>query len=729
MAASRRPGHRVSLSQPSRLVIALLYTLLFLLLGLYLNGRFLPPFGLGGLWFYSALGALLLGEFLIEPFFTRPADVLANSVAIILACAPLSLAGAQISHQSAEDGRLAYVLAAGLLAVIAALAIVFKDDARKFSGVARGANSVVARVGQARWVFTLLLFGAGYAAFANSGAKIAALYLSWFVVFIIAPLEFGWTRLRHHRASVPPAGGARIEQLEDPGIVVARLRSGQTATLGATARLAKSGVHGVVVDTTSLLDPAVVRIAVPLGTTANVGEGIQFLEADESEPIVGFVGEGTTLADLSVDTSPVAAGVGLGEGRLVRAAIGEAGVLFQITGARIDGERTDAGPRDLVRVGARKLGTWDPERTVFEPTDWLPSPGSEVRLLASSEDAAFSPDAIGHVPGTTYGIRIDPDAAVTHNTAILGVLGVGKTHLAWELVRRLLVHGTKVVVLDITGQYSVHLADVCSPTTQAAIENELDSMTSANYANTEVRDGEAGNVSEFRAALHGLLADFVAGDERLLILNPNRFRVSRMEGKPYQKHANYLGTLTMVHVTQMVTESLLELVRDAFTDKARMCVVLEEAHSLIPEWKSTVVDTEGTAVNGTARAVLQGRKYGLGCVVVTQRTANVTKSILNQCNTVFALRTYDATGMGFLENYIGGAHARLLATLPERTAVVFGRASSCNAPIIVRLNEGAAFEAGFWEDNATAVPQTHVPVAPKSAADEGEDSTDDDIPF
>lgn len=39
--------------------------------------------------------------------------------------------------------------------------------------------------------------------------------------------------------------------------------------------------------------------------------------------------------------------------------------------------------------------------------------------------------------------------------------------------------------------------------------------------------------------------------------------------------------------------------------------------------------TERQAVNGSARAILQGRKYGYGCVLVTQRTANVTKSILN----------------------------------------------------------------------------------------------------
>lgn len=66
--------------------------------------------------------------------------------------------------------------------------------------------------------------------------------------------------------------------------------------------------------------------------------------------------------------------------------------------------------------------------------------------------------------------------------------------------------------------------------------------------------------------------------------------------------------------------------------------VFEEAHSLIPEWNAVASAGDKEATNGTAKAILQGRKYGLGCLVITQRTANVTKTILNQCNTVFGLR-------------------------------------------------------------------------------------------
>ena len=86
-------------------------------------------------------------------------------------------------------------------------------------------------------------------------------------------------------------------------------------------------------------------------------------------------------------------------------------------------------------------------------------------------------------------------------------------------------------------------------------------------------------------------------------------------------------------------------------------------------------------------------------MVVTQRTANVTKSILNQCNSIFALRVFDATGMEFLSNYIGDDYSAVLSTLEDRHAVFFGRASSCREPVLVRLNDRDDFIQVFRNAN------------------------------
>lgn len=196
----------------------------------------------------------------------------------------------------------------------------------------------------------------------------------------------------------------------------------------------------------------------------------------------------------------------------------------------------------------------------------------------------------------------------------------------------------------------------------------------------------------------------------------------------------------LVRTFNVADESLLELAighddSEPNVDvRARICVVLEKAHSLVPEWNAATSDAEKWAVNGTARAVLQGRKYGFGCLLVTQRTASVTSSILNQCNTVFALRAYDATGAGFLENYIGAAYAPMLASLKERYAVLFGRASSCATPIAIRLNEADNFNEAVWRlgvgDLARCDPASlHRQTPPNPGPEMEPEPEDDDIPF
>ena len=112
----------------------------------------------------------------------------------------------------------------------------------------------------------------------------------------------------------------------------------------------------------------------------------------------------------------------------------------------------------------------------------------------------------------------------------------------------------------------------------------------------------------------------------------------------------------------------------------------------------------------------------------------MTKSILNQCNTVFGMRVYDATGMGFLENYIGPTYAQLLASLRDRQAVVFGRASSCNSPLMVDLNDGAVVQERYWAPRVAAIPPTRPPKVeePELDADPPDAAVrgpGDDIPF
>lgn len=127
--------------------------------------------------------------------------------------------------------------------------------------------------------------------------------------------------------------------------------------------------------------------------------------------------------------------------------------------------------------------------------------------------------------------------------------------------------------------------------------------------------------------------------------------------------------------------------RQATGNVAKICVVLEEAHTVVPEWNfsGSSDKTSQSLVNSIGQITLQGRKYGVGFLVIAQRTANVSKTVLTQCNTVVCFQAFDETSFSFLGNYIGKDMVKTLPNLKQYHAIVAGKAIKSNMPMIIDL--------------------------------------------
>jgi hypothetical protein len=413
--------------------------------------------------------------------------------------------------------------------------------------------------------------------------------------------------------------------------------------------------------------------------------------------IVGIVAPETSIQRLYFE---VIRNDDIEEGRLVEVTVGKKRVLYQIidglTKEEIIHQKNTYG---YARAQAQRIGIWDEKEKKFKPSGWIPQLNSPVFLKTTKE---FTPaaDVVGHFPASDYTVSIkNIHELVTHNTAILGILGVGKSMLAIELVERMIAEGIKVICLDLTNQYTKELAPFLTEN-EADLLEKLDAIGNAGKTNAKQNVEEGGSVKQFANELKIHLDAFIKSkNEFLKIYNPARFNVWRQDSKPYNNVAS-MASLTPTEITRIVSEVSLELAQKlgmAEDGKAKICLVYEEAHSLVPEWNSVASDGDKAATNGTARAILQGRKYGMGCLLITQRTANVTKTILNQCNTIFAMRSFDETGQKFLADYIGKDYAEKLSLLQERHAVFFGKASSCENPVLIRLNDRDKFIQTFRE--------------------------------
>ena len=82
-------------------------------------------------------------------------------------------------------------------------------------------------------------------------------------------------------------------------------------------------------------------------------------------------------------------------------------------------------------------------------------------------------------------------------------------------------------------------------------------------------------------------------------------------------------------------------------------VLLEEAHAFLPEWNFNASRDESAWVSQSCRFILQSRKFGLTFVLVSQRTAVISKSALSQCESYVIFRTLDGTSLDYVESVVG----------------------------------------------------------------------------
>ncbi|MEX0755738.1 MAG: DUF87 domain-containing protein [Actinomycetota bacterium] len=709
-----------NLPQRQRLLAAAIYLILLCAVSWSLFGDPVPSLGAAGTWFYAGLITLVLSVALAEPHFTSPADCLLNGVALLLVAVafPTSI---PLESAASGDTIVAGKLVAGLFAVglitLATTVIATKDHGGRLGQFSLAGMRACQQFGSAVFVYSTLYLFSSYAAYGQDGHALATLFGAWLVIVVLQPAEryFQWRSSARPRSEVL----GRVVALAHPGVASATLgvRGVQPQELVQVEGIEE---RGTVLDVSPLGDGHRALIVFPNGRNPKLGATVTSIADRDgaAATILASVEPGTHLNDLRLRLPARVRRVR--EGHLLSVGIRGQHVAYQIYSARVDMETIEPGvTHRYLSVAARKVGHWDEASLSFRTVPWLPDPGAAI-TLDITDDSTFDGRWIGAVPDSKYGVAIDAHPLVTHNTAILGILGSGKTYLAFELIGRVTHHGCRAIVVDITGQYSPHLLSQEERDTDAAIDASLATGIAPLRNNVTQGKADGGNRHAFRAALREQVDAFLTGDRAVWVVNPAAFDVTRQDTNAYQGQAAIVS-LTIVEVTRILAEELLEALSGELSTTARVMLVLEEAHSLVPEWNSTSNEADKQASAGIARAVLQGRKFGLGILAITQRTANVSKTVLNQCNTVFALRSFDATGMEFLSNYMGSDYSHLLPTLDERTAVVFGRASSCDSPLIVKLNDREAFLAWLSEqaDEDTTAPREDPDATPGTQGGHG----------
>jgi len=668
-------------------------------LSYYLTGSVVPTTPGEALIFQSTLLFVVLGSAVLEHKFTRPADSVVNALMGMISL--ITVYG--VAPTSQWWVVFAYCCAVFVLALTCTVVSVEPNVSGWRARVAGLTYHPSVVLGKARVLYSVVFLFAVFTFYGVQSARTAILVLFWGLFLALWPLGVPelLSGLRRRRSALQPIG--RVARLDSPNLLRIELDPTQPWDESASVIYqAPNGIQHVVLPlyvnmkeghtlaTGLCIQPTphtVPRLApgcvyrLPGAPSLSAGEVSRQFGGGEGSTLVGFVIEDSSIGTIRFETWRQDR---CREGLLVWAMVGSRRIYYQITEGLTREESLQTDRHGFQFALAAQLGVLTTD-SGFAKYPWLPAMNTPVfcesEEFGADTSAAKDGDFIyGRIPGTQIKVGGPFSDFLDYHTAILGVTGSGKTELAFDLIRYVLTKDAKVLCIDLTARYEERLKDLNHK--NLSISEALSAELGKKLFDAETGAYGAGNEKKALKEFSDKLRDDVTKklQEFLRSSKPD----DRLGVITLDEISNTKATL---FITELYLTCLLHFARDYPTECPRVLIVVEEAHTVMPEPTTMGLgdyDSRGL-VSKISQIALQGRKYGVGLLVIAQRTATVSKTVLTQCNTMITLNCFDETSLGFLGNVYGKAHTDLISNLPRLHAVVFGKGVRSERPVVVEI--------------------------------------------
>jgi uncharacterized protein len=175
---------------------------------------------------------------------------------------------------------------------------------------------------------------------------------------------------------------------------------------------------------------------------------------------------------------------------------------------------------------------------------------------------------------------------------------------------------------------------------------------------------------DVKADLDVLLTEWIGGAEPVTVLD--------VSGVPYEVMGTVVGTML-----RLIYDALFWAMELSVGGRAQpLLVVLDEAHRLVPKEGNT------PSHRAIARIAKEGRKYGVGLMIVTQRPGDIDTAVMSQCGTTIALRVTSTDDRGAVAGAVQDDLAGLTALLPSlRTGECLVLGEALQVPSRVRVRK------------------------------------------
>lgn len=433
-------------------------------------------------------------------------------------------------------------------------------------------------------------------------------------------------------------------------------------------------------------------------------------EHDTAGWVLGQVMDMQRKTDLSLDRAKM---ISLGEDVMIRERVT---ALINVIGYRDE--------RGLLQVPRTPFKAGLP---VLKATDDLIK--KVIGLKENTPTGAY----LGLLFGHDIRVEMDINSMVQKHVSILAKTGGGKSFLCGDLIEELMKHDVTVMVLDPHGEYGAmrdvghvgkghrdfkvsargfeeHILEFATDTdvnkkakplrfTLANIEaHDLLSLTS-------IKNGKA-YLTALRKAIDAIksvkkeytLRDIIRvlesdeeGNNAALvnelvfledckIFAPSGTRIDELVVKGKMTIINLKGTEPEIAelIVNRICTALFELRK--LGKVPPMMLVVEEAHNYCPQ--------QGLAASSKIFRTIaaEGRKFGLGLTIISQRAAKIDKNVLSQCNTQMILKVTNPNDLKAITASVEGLTAGMadeIQRLPIGVALVVG--GNIQMPLFVEV--------------------------------------------
>ena len=193
-----------------------------------------------------------------------------------------------------------------------------------------------------------------------------------------------------------------------------------------------------------------------------------------------------------------------------------------------------------------------------------------------------------------------------------------------------------------------------------------DSRFDFMFNSGEYKDAEASK------DLHDLLNDWIGSINQLAILD--------LRGVPFEVLDIAIGL-----ITRFVYDSMFWGRNETYTGKNRpILLAYEEAHTYLNK-----NDSSSYSKTAVERIFKEGRKFGIGALVISQRPSEISENILAQLGTLIALRLTNSSDQSIVKSSSPDNLNSLIDLLPSLRigeAVIVGEAIKIPSRVRIKLN-------------------------------------------